>query len=81
MQHFYDGSNIICGMSNSGKTCLVKSIIEHSGTLFEQRPDKVLFIFKHWQSIYETIESENPNVIFFNQMPEEEELTKPCRWE
>lgn len=75
MQHFYDGSNmVICGMSNSGKTCLVKDIIEHSGVLFEHKPDKILFIFKHWQSIYESIESQNSNVKFSNQIPEEDEL-------
>ena len=75
MQHFYDGSNIvISGMSNSGKTCLVKSIIEHADTLFEHKPDKILFIFKHWQPIYQSIESENSNVSFLNQIPGEDEL-------
>lgn len=75
MQQFYDGSNtIICGPSSSGKTTLLKRIIDNSNVLYETKPHHVIFIFKHWQPLYQVIESENNNVTFINHIPEECEL-------
>lgn len=75
MHQFYDSSNtIICGPSSSGKTTLLKRLIDHSGVLYETKPQRVIFIYKHWQPVYQTIESENDKVSFINHIPEECEL-------
>ena len=75
MYHFYQGSNIIVsGCSGSGKSTLIQKIIKHANTLFDRKPDKIIFIYNHWQPLYQTIEKDTENMLFTNKIPNEDTL-------
>lgn len=74
---FQDNSNIIIsGCSGSGKTHFVSKMIKHSEDIFVTPPSSIIFIYKHWQKLYQEIENLARNIIFLDSLPNEEELKR-----
>lgn len=72
---FQDNSNIIIsGCSGSGKTYFLSNLIKYRNDLFHTTPNQIIFIYKHWQDIYNDIEESMDNTIFMDSLPSEEEL-------
>jgi hypothetical protein len=45
----------ICGPSQCGKTEMTSRIIKHADTLFTEAPKRIVYAYKCWQPIYETL--------------------------
>lgn len=72
---FQDNSNmIISGCSSCGKTTFVKKLILGSEDMYVTPPSKVLFIYSHWQPMYDELERAIHNIEFVNTLPNEPEL-------
>jgi hypothetical protein len=73
--HFEDHSNIIIqGCSGSGKTEICSKILRHGPDLFDTTPSLILFCYKSWQKIYDSLQKEMSNIRFLPNLPNEEEL-------
>ena len=60
---------MISGCTSSGKTTFVKKLIDHPG-LFHPRPNKILYCYGSWQSLFEDIK----NVKFHKGLPTKEDI-------
>ena len=66
----------LVGSSGSGKTNFVLNIIKRCHTLFDQKPDRVIIIYKVFQEIYNTFDEYYPTSLFTEEECDFEELTK-----
>ena len=66
----------LVGSSGSGKTNFALNIIKSSPTLFDQKLDKVIIIYKVFQEIYNTFDNYYPTSLFTEEECDFEELTK-----
>ena len=66
----------LVGSSGSGKTNFALNIIKSSPTLFDQKLDKVIIIYKVFQEIYNTFDNFYPTSLFTEEECDFEELTK-----
>ena len=64
-------SMVLAGPSSSGKTSLIKRVLENRNTLIEPPPQRVVYYYKIWQPLYEAIE----DVEFKKGLTPQEELT------
>ena len=72
---FEDFSNIIVsGCSNSGKSSWVHRLIKHASKMFVTPPSKVIYVYKHWQSLYDDLKQNATGVEFRDKLPTEDEL-------
>ena len=72
---FEDFSNIIVsGCSNSGKSSWVHRLIAHAKDMFITPPSKVIYVYKHWQELYDDLQKNATGVEFTDKLPTEEEL-------
>jgi len=54
---------LLAGMSQGGKSWLVKKIIEERDKVFSKKIDLVIYVYKIWQPIYSTLENDK-KVVF-----------------
>ena len=66
----------LVGSSGSGKTNFALNIIKKSARLFDQKPDRVIIIYKVFQEIYNTFDEYLPTSHFTEEECDLEELTK-----
>ena len=66
----------LVGSSGSGKTNFVLNIIKKSGRLFDQKPDRVIIIYKVFQEIYNMFDKYLPTSHYTEEECDLEELTK-----
>ncbi len=73
---FCDKSAIlITGSSQSGKTYLLRDILLNYHSLFQTTPTICIFLYTHWQGVYDNIKEKWGNKILFTQrIPKEEEV-------
>lgn len=72
---FEDFSNIIVsGCSNSGKSSWVHRLIKHAKHMFITPPSKVIYVYKHWQPLYDDLKQNASGIEFVDKLPDEEEL-------
>ena len=64
LQHPF--SCIIAGASGSGKTVFVTKLIEHVQSMIDPPPEKIIWHYGEWQSLFETM----PNVEFVEGLPD-----------
>ena len=77
---FQDYSNIIVsGCSNSGKTTFAHRLIKHARHMFITPPSKVIYIYKHWQPLYDDLRLKVKGIDFLEKLPTEEELSSMVR--
>ena len=83
MVPFQDSSNIIIsGCSGSGKTHFVSRLIKYSQSLFTNNPQKIIYVYKHWQPLYSKLSKEQEHMLFMDSLPSEDELkalVKGCK--
>lgn len=60
---------IIVGPSQSGKTNLCYKIIKNKLSLFESPINKVIYLYKKWQPMYDKILEMDPSVLFIEGYP------------
>jgi len=65
----------LAGVSNSGKTFLTAQIIENRDRLFTQTFDKIVFLYREWQPLYDKLEKEQ-GVLFTSSLDEVEEHSR-----
>ena len=76
MVKFYDFTSVIVqGISGTGKTSLMKEIIRQKDLLFFTIPTKIIYIYSHYQEIYDEMKSYFPDISFVKNIPDEKELT------
>ena len=64
----------ISGPSGSGKTQFVKQLIEYKLELFQPVPQKIVWCYKEWQTVYAQLQESQGHLITFVQgIPEDEE--------
>ena len=66
----------LVGSSGSGKTNFALNIIKKTGRLFDQKPDRVIIIYKVFQEIYNTFDEYLPTSHYTEEECDLEELTK-----
>ena len=66
----------LVGSSGSGKTNFALNIIKKSVSLFDQKPDRVIIIYKVFQEIYNAFDEYYPTSLFTEEECNIEELTK-----
>ena len=66
----------LVGSSGSGKTNFVLNIVKRCHALFDQKPDRVIIIYKVFQEIYNTFDEYYPTSLFTEEECDFEELTK-----
>ena len=66
----------LVGSSGSGKTNFALNIIKKSVSLFDQKPDRVIIIYKVFQEIYNSFDDYYPTSLFTEEECNIEELTK-----
>ena len=77
---FQDYSNIIVsGCSNSGKSTFAHRLIKHARDMFITPPSKVIYVYKHWQPLYDDLRLKVKGIDFLEKLPSEEELTNMVR--
>ena len=65
----------ICGSSESGKTHLLLTMLtspSYSNGIFWPRFEKVIFYYRHWQTIYDQFSREIRNKVFFKSVTQTE---------
>ena len=63
----------IIGPSGCGKTQLIARMIKERKTLINRPLHKVLYIYSHWQPIYDELKASDPNIVFTNRLEDIEE--------
>ena len=58
-------TSIISGPSNSGKTTFICNLINKSELLIEPKLDRIIYVYSHWQSLFDTLK----NVEFLTSVP------------
>ena len=72
---FYDYSNVLIQASSSGgKTHFLKQILEQKADLFFEPVTCTIIIYEHWQSLYDEMLDNDPNIIFSREIPSQEQL-------
>ena len=66
----------LVGSSGSGKTNFALNVIKKSSTLFDQKPDRVIIIYKVFQDIYNSFNDFFPTTLYTEEECDFEELTK-----
>ena len=66
----------LVGSSGSGKTNFVLNVIKKAEHLFDQKPDRVIIIYKVFQDIYNDFKAYFPTTIYTEDECDFEELTK-----
>lgn len=64
---------IISGLPASGKTWNVQQLLEHKGTIYTEPVTRVIFCYRVWQPVYDTIKANDPSVIFVTTTAEVDE--------
>ena len=73
---FVDPANwIISGMTGSGKTFWVYTLLKHKHVLFKRPPVKILYCYSVWQSIFEKMEK-NLDVVFCKGIPSSKTISE-----
>jgi len=70
LQHPF--SMLLCGPTGSGKTSLLKKILEHD--MIEPSPHYIVWYYKIWQPLYQEMQNTIPNLYFKEGLPSNEEL-------
>ena len=71
---FKHPSNIfISGASGSGKTEIVKKMIEYREDMFDSLPLHIVWCYKEWQSCNVLQEREGSNIKFIHGIPDDED--------
>ena len=64
----------VCGPSRCGKTLFVSKLIQNMSTFTKSPPQKIIYVYKVWQSIFD--ELQNNNIVFIK---EQDDLTEKLR--
>ncbi len=68
---------LITGSSQSGKTQLLRDILVNYQSMFQTTPSICIFLYTHWQDLYNDIKEKWGNKILFTQrVPNEEEIER-----
>lgn len=68
---------LFAGISNSGKSYMVKQILRHRDVVFEQKPERVLYIYGIWGKYLEELEADG--CILCEGLPDVNEILKFAR--
>ena len=67
---------LLAGQSQSGKTVWTKRLLLHHKKTFRDPPDLIIYVYKHWQPVYDELASALGEKIRFSpDVPTENELT------
>ena len=59
----------VSGKSQSGKTFLVRSMLQHMHKLFSPVPNKVIYCYSEYQDIFTEMQNEISNIVFVEGFP------------
>ena len=62
-------SLLVCGASGSGKTFFTANLIANKNKIFDPPPKNVIYFFKIWQEIYDTMKTSCPEIRFIDTPP------------
>lgn len=65
---------IISGPTMSGKTFLLKEILKNKDVLIKPSPNKIIYCYKEWQSIYDNFKIDVPGIIFVDGLVRYDEI-------
>lgn len=61
---------LIAGPTQSGKTMLLKSILENNQTMINPPPTRIVYCYVDWQSKFDEMKSVNPAIEFHRGLPD-----------
>lgn len=68
-------SIIICGVTNTGKSRFTKRLVEECSNMYDPNPpEKILYCYGVYSSLYEEMEREQKNIQFHHGMPTEQSI-------
>ena len=74
-KYFINPANwVVAGPSGCGKSTFIFSVLTNLKDMFEIPPDKVLYCYNIYQSLFEKIENTLPFVTFHQNIPNEETI-------
>ena len=65
---------IICGPTSCGKTSLLYDILKHAKGIFSSKPKQIFYCYGIYQSLYDDMKTNIPNIHFFSGVPTREDL-------
>ena len=63
---------IIAGPTMSGKTTLIKQLLEHNQTIFDVPPTKIYYFYSIMQPLFKEFTQISPEICFINDSPSQE---------
>ncbi len=76
LKFFSPTTVIIAGASGSGKSNLIFQILRTASKMFELPPDKIFFCYSVYQDLYDEMKNALSNVVFYEGVPNKEDLLK-----
>ena len=60
---------VVAGPSGSGKTMLIKQVLEERSKWIQPPPERILWLYDQWQSMYEEMVWTIPGIEFYKGIP------------
>ena len=64
------------GMSNSGKTTYIKTLLEQADKAFTEKPSRIIYFYNVYQSKFSEMETSIPNITFHQGVPQRCDIEK-----
>ena len=61
---------MVAGMTESGKTVWVRSLLQQAQTVIDKPPEKIMWCYSQWQNAYTQLLMMVPTVEFVKGIPE-----------
>ena len=61
---------LVAGPTSSGKTCLVKRLLEQSKDIFVEPPQRILWCYGVYQNTYSEMQTRFPNMVLHEGLPD-----------
>lgn len=72
---------MMAGPSKSGKTSLLRQILEYQSIIFDEPPQRIIYCYSRWQpDIFNNLKQQHPDMLEFNQgLPDIDEINSDIR--
>ena len=67
---------LFAGMSNSGKTTYIKTLLEQADKIFTEKPSRIIYFYNVYQSKFSEMEASIPNKTFYQGLPQRRDIEK-----
>ena len=76
ISYVYFCSLLFAGMSNSGKTTYIKTLLEQADKVFTENPSRIIYFYNVYQSKFSEMEASIPNKKFYQGLSQRSDIEK-----